>query len=367
MTEDYTVEEVVAEAGQDVLSRAVVSEFTGHYFDGVRSKAHPVTVSFDGEFVQVGGAIGWLEVPLAACTLESPLGKEQRRLTLPGGAHCETREVEAFAALEEASGQRRGLRLVHRLESGWRLALGCLVGLVASVGAFTLYGIPFLATQAAYATPAEVSEMVSRKSFDLLDAEIFEPSALSAERAGGLQRQFGALTADFTAAASAPEAALSYELVFRSGGALGANAFALPSGLIIMTDELVELAENDREILSVLAHEVAHVEKRHGLRSLYQGAGVFMLVSILVGDVASVTSIAASLPAILVESGYSRAFEREADEVAGRYLVAKGWGTEPLRDILARLTEGVDAPTFLSSHPGTEARLDSLEALEGPK
>ncbi len=360
------VEEVVAEVEQDVPSRAVVSEFTGHYFDGVRSKAHPVTVSFDGEFVQVSGGMGWLEVPLAACTLEPPLGKEQRRLTLPGGAHCETREVEAFAALEEASGQRRGLRFVHRLESGWRLALGCLVGLVASVGAFTLYGIPFLATQAAYATPAEVSERVSRKSFDLLDAEIFEPSALSTERAGGLQRQFSALTADF-AAASAPEAALSYELVFRSGGALGANAFALPSGLIIMTDELVELAENDREILSVLAHEVAHVEKRHGLRSLYQGAGVFMLVSILVGDVASVTSVAASLPAILVESGYSRAFEREADEVAGRYLVAKGWGTEPLRDILARLTEGVDAPTFLSSHPGTEARLDNLEALEEPK
>ena len=344
-------------------AKAIVCEFAGNYFDGVRSRAHPVAVSFDGEFVQVRGGegVGWFEVPLSTCTLAPPLGKEQRRLKFLSGAHLETRDVAAFTVLEEASGKGRGLRFVHRLESHWRLALGCLVGLTMSVGAFTLYGIPFLATQAAYATPLEVSEMVSDKSFDLLDSEIFEPSTLDAERATRLRAQFESLTADFAADSDIQP---HYELVFRSGGRLGANAFALPSGLIIVTDELVELAQSDREILSVLAHEVAHVEKRHGLRSLYGGAGVFLLVSVLAGDVASVTSIAASLPAILIESGYSRAFEREADEVAGRYLVAKGWGTEPLRNILERLTEDVAAPTFLSSHPGTEARLKDLEALE---
>ena len=350
---------------QDGTTRAVVSEFTGNYFDGVRSKVHPVAVSFDGEFVQVRGELGWFEVPLSACTLEPPLGRARRKLKLPNGAHLETRDVAAFGALEEASNRGRALRFVHHLESHWRLALGCMVGLLVSVGAFTLYGVPFLATQAAYATPAEVSELMSQTSFDLLDGELFEPSKLSEARTQSLQRQFEALTEDFSVVlsdASSPQ--YTYELVFRSGGAIGANAFALPSGLVVVTDELVALAENDREILSVLAHEVAHVEKRHGLRSLYGGAGVFLLVSVLAGDVASVTSVAASLPAILLESGYSRAFEREADELAGRYLVAKGWGTEPLRAILTRLTEGADMPTFLSSHPGTEARVEALKNLE---
>lgn len=367
MTEYYRGEEVVSEEvaaeGVQNTAKAVVCEFSGNYFDRMRSKAHPAEVSFDGEFVQVQGGqeVGWFEVPLSALTLEPPLGKVRRKLKLPNGAHLETRDVAAFAKLEATSGKGRGLRFVHRLESHWRLTLGCLVGLAMSVGAFTLYGIPFLATQAAYATPLEVSEMVSQKSFDLLDGELFEPSTLSAERSASLQAQFESLTADFAATS---DVQFSYELVFRSGGAIGANAFALPSGLIVVTDELIELAQDDREILSVLAHEVAHVEKRHGLRSLYGGAGVFLLVSVLAGDVASVTSIAASLPAILIESGYSRAFEREADELAGRYLVAKGWGTEPLQDILTRLTEGADVPTFLSSHPGTEARVEALRELE---
>lgn len=334
--------------------------FSGTYFDGVRSKAYAAQILCDGEFVQISGEIDPFEVPLAACTLEPPLGRAQRILRLPNGAHCETADVEAFTKLEEVSGQGRGLRLVHRLESRWRLALGCLLGLIISAGAFTVYGVPFLATQAAYATPLEVAEAVSQRSFDLLDERVFAASSLDPVHAERLQHQFEALVADL---GTHPH----YELVFRSSAALGANAFALPSGLIIVTDELALLAENDREVLSVLAHEVAHVEKRHGLRSLYQGAGVFLLVSAVMGDVASVTSVAASLPAVLIESGYSRAFEREADEVAGRYLVEKGWGTQPLQTILARLTEDAgdaEIPNFFSSHPGTEARLEFLEALE---
>ena len=293
--------------------------FDARYFDGIRSKAHSVEVSCDGEFVQIGGEVAWFELPLAVCTLAPPLGKAGRVLKLPNGACCETNDVEAFTKLEAMSNKGRGLRFVHRLESHWQLALGCLVGLFVSVGAFTVYGVPFLATQAAYATPLEVAEVMSNKSFDLLDKEVFESSELDAERIANLQTQFKTLTAEL---GTQP----NYELVFRRGGFIGANAFALPSGLIVVTDELVELAQSDREILSVLAHEVAHVEKRHGLRSLYQGAGVFLIVSVLVGDVASVTSIAASLPAILIESGYSRAFEREADEVAGRYLHGKRVG-----------------------------------------
>ena len=50
-----------------------------------------------------------------------------------------------------------------------------------------------------------------------------------------------------------------YQLEFRHGGYIDANAFALPSGIIVMTDELVELAKSDDELISVLAHEIGHV------------------------------------------------------------------------------------------------------------
>jgi len=168
------------------------------------------------------------------------------------------------------------------------------------------------------------------------------------------------LTPDFSPA-------FTYRLEFRQGGGLGANALALPSGAIVITDELVALAGDDMEIAAILAHEMTHVEKRHALRSLLQDAGVFLLISILVGDVTSVTSIAASLPTLLVKSGYSRRFESEADEAAGYWLIHKGWGTRPLQDILRRLAihqKGLAGPSWLSTHPDTNRRIAHLQALE---
>ncbi len=65
-----------------------------------------------------------------------------------------------------------------------------------------------------------------------------------------------------------------YSLNFREGGAIGPNAFALPSGTIILTDELVDIAGDDNDmVLAVLAHEIGHVDKKHSLRQIYRAAG----------------------------------------------------------------------------------------------
>ncbi len=57
---------------------------------------------------------------------------------------------------------------------------------------------------------------------------------------------------------------------FRASPIIGANAFALPGGIVIVTDQLMQLAEHDDEILAVLAHEIGHVKHRHVLRGLPQ-------------------------------------------------------------------------------------------------
>ena len=147
---------------------------------------------------------------------------------------------------------------------------------------------------------------------------------------------------------------------------MGANAFALPSGLIIMTDDLVRLAEDDRELGAVLLHEMAHVERRHGVRALLQHAGVFLIVSTLAGDLTAITSLAGALPTMLVESGYSRDFEREADRDAARRMLEMGWGTGPFARMLRRLGAGrAGLPSDVtSSHPLIEERVRNLRALE---
>ena len=86
-------------------------------------------------------------------------------------------------------------------------------------------------------------------------------------------------------------------------------------------------------------------------------------MSVLLGDVVSAGSALAGLPTLLLETGYSRRFELEADAFAARYGLERGWGTEPLERILTRLSENAGStPTFLSTHPATPARLEALRA-----
>jgi predicted Zn-dependent protease len=73
---------------------------------------------------------------------------------------------------------------------------------------------------------------------------------------------------------------------------------------------------------------------------------------------------------LLVQNGYSREMEREADRAAATYLVRAYGSTRPLRDILTRLTAGSgddDLSGLLSTHPATSERLRELAAFDPPR
>jgi Zn-dependent protease with chaperone function len=337
-------------------------ELTGTYFDGKSSKPFPVSVKFDGARVRFRGINGDLELDfmLQDCKFNPPLGNTRRSMLLPGGGRCETSDLQAFAVLENSKGANRVMRLVNFIETRWRLVTGCLIGLILFVWVFTVYGIPFVAKKVAYTIPTEISEKISQKTLQMFDQRLFEPSELDGQKADKLRKIFKNLKQDVAAD-------FDHRLVFRKSQRIGPNAFALPSGQILITDELVALAKNDQELIGILVHEMSHVEKRHGMRMLFQNAGAFFLISVLVGDVASITSIAGTLPTLLVESGYSRKFEKEADQAAGNYLIRNGFGTEPYCNILLRLSESrshYNGFSMMASHPATQQRINYLQELE---
>jgi Zn-dependent protease with chaperone function len=299
-------------------------------------------------------------VPLRHCSTTPPLGGVRRSLILPGGARCETRDAELLALVDDQRGLAGSARIVNFLESGWKTALACLLGLFLCLWGFVAAGIPFLAKMAAAAVPAAVTDRLSRQTLAVLDARFLEPSELGADRSAHLQNLFHGLV-------ERKRSPVNYRLEFRKSSHVGANAFALPSGLIVMTDELVGLAENDRELIGVLAHEIAHAENRHGLRVLFQNAGTLMLVSALAGDMSPISAAGETLPTLLIESGYSRRFEKEADRAAGTYLIRMGWGTVPLQNILTRLAKTAPIhPAFalFSTHPDLEERIDYLKKMD---
>lgn len=119
-----------------------------------------------------------------------------------------------------------------------------------------------------------------------------------------------------------------------------------------MTNDLVEMAANDQRIAFVLLHEIAHVQYRHGLRGTAQNAELATLLVLVAGDVSSANSFVLVLPAFLVETGYSRNMETEADLYAIRAMRKHRLDPTELPAILQRLEQGEGA-----REDGKKARL----------
>lgn len=335
---------------------------TAQLFDGQSAAAHSVTIKATEQILRLTRSTGETsDYLLTAISIDPPLGKTARRLRLPDGGLLETDDHALVTQLDNWKGNTRGLRLVHRLEQKWRLALLSLAGVVIFTLGFLKFGLPAIADKVARSIPLEATAPLTTQTLSMLDKHALTPTELSTETRERLQQIFRDLDRQY-----APD--IECRLVFRQGNELGANAFAFPDGLVLMTDELVEMADNDRQIAGVFLHEMAHVAHRHSLRSAFQSAGVFMVVSILTGDVTATTSLAATLPTVLLESGYSRGFESEADREAGEMMLLLGWGTQDYQEMLSKLTgdgrEGAEVAKYLSTHPITEDRIHQIKQLE---
>lgn len=337
-------------------------EVQGTYFDGKSSVAHRVTMRLIGGHLTIeeDGVPLLQRVSLSQCRLDPPLGKAGRSIRLPGGAVFETPDTAAVAAIERSWGKNRMMRLVHNLESRWKTVAVSFAGIVFFVWLFHTYAIPVLAKEIAFSLPVKINTELSRHTMDILDSHFFQPTGLSPERVEDIKKRFHSLLSSL-----GPDT-FAYRLEFRKSPVIGPNAFALPSGTVVMTDELVKLSVDDRELDGILLHEIGHVKNRHAMRTIIQNAGVFLLLTSLSGDLSEISSAAASLPTVLVHSEYSRAFEKEADRFAALALVRRGESVKPLEDILRRLSRKspkYPGESLLSSHPAMEERLADLEAF----
>lgn len=332
----------------------------GELFDGVTAAATPVTLSLSASGVlSIRGAAGERRVALADCRIAPAVGSTPRLITLPDGATIETRDLELLAFWEASRGRARAARFVTLLESRWRHVLVASGVLVAATLAAWAWGIPAAARLIAFGLPAEANALIGAQAQPTVERLLgFLPTGLPPERQERLRTAFAAVVAE------AGSADFEYDLQFRRSPQIGPNAIALPSGTILLTDELVALADRDEEVLAVLAHEVTHVEQRHGVRSVLQDSGVAFLAGVLLGDLSSATSLGASVPAVLARAGYSRDFEREADHGAAAFCRGRGWGAGPLRVMLERLGQahpGSDEASWLASHPDIGERVQALQ------
>lgn len=335
--------------------------FHGTLFDGETLAATPVTLHVTEGRISSQDETTVLGVAATEVRVSDRLGNTPRYLYLPDGRTVETTDNEAVDAL--LTGQRRGrlVALIHVLETRSRMAATATVLLVATVGATIWWGLPALAYRIAMAVPDRIEQQAGRTALATVN-QILASSELSAADRNRVMIQMKRLTR----AAGLPAAP---EVVFRSMGGQFPNAFALPGGIIVMSDELVKLAVDD-ELAAVLAHEIGHWQYRHGTQSVLRGSTALLVVSAVTGDLSALTTFAGTIPFVLLQRGYSREFETQADRYAVDLLRRAGIGSHHFASILRKLEatrpkQGNDY-TYLSTHPGTDDRIKQIEATSSP-
>ncbi|MBI5577947.1 MAG: M48 family metallopeptidase [Deltaproteobacteria bacterium] len=340
----------------------------GNYYDGKTSAQVPAECRvFDNGVVHVRGpdiAEPLLALPRFDLMASPRLANTARYLYFPHGQKFETKDNPAVDDLLKRFQKRPRLHIVHVLESRKRYILICLVAMSAVMWAVGRYGVPAAARVIAHNLPSSIVQQAGRQTLDILDRTVFKPSQLDESVRQRMASHFEPLVRSHSA--------LRLQIHFRKGGRVGANAFALPNGAIVLTDEMIKLSQHDDELLAVLAHEAGHVARRHGVQRIIQDSLLAFAIMAVTGDVSGTSQVFLGLPVMLTELAYSRDFEREADRYALDYLQSHQIPPRRFADLMRRLQQEKrphDPDTearwsnYLSTHPDMEERLRRFEAL----
>jgi Zn-dependent protease with chaperone function len=275
------------------------------YFDGHTARAHTVTLSIHADLLQVRGESVQCDVDATQVDWGEYTRHSARMVHLPGGAMLQIIDSQALESLLAAQGIRTSK--VAALTTRWSLVLGALGLLIALLLGGYFWGIPAGARVAAPLIPHTYQRMIGESTLRYIDREWLKPSALPKEQQEALLTRWNMIVASAYPNNSAPV----HTIVFRQFPQ-GPNAFALPGGTIVLTDELVSMmAGDDDAIMGVLAHELGHLKYHHSMRLLIEVSALTLGSSMIIGDY---SGFLANAPVIFGQLSYTRRHEREADE-----------------------------------------------------
>ncbi len=157
------------------------------------------------------------------------------------------------------------------------------------------------------------------------------------------------------------------------------NAFAAPGGLVLISRGMLRCCRNEDELAAVLAHEIGHVENQHGLRAIKMGRFSSALMTSLAEagksfggeELAEATRAfegsITDITTTLMNSGYSRKTECQADRSAVAILSRVGYNPEALISMLENMKAhlkpgGLD---FAKTHPSPDVRIAAVRKVIG--
>ncbi|WNC68930.1 M48 family metallopeptidase [Thalassotalea nanhaiensis] len=254
------------------------------------------------------------------------------------------------------------LHLFEQSRVFWLIAL-----LLVPVSFYLLvnYIIPSMAEAVAKQVPHSIKVDIDDEVLSIYDGVMFEVSDLELSQQEEIKTQWQHLLKDLRLDHGA------YSLQFRKGESIGANAFALPGGTVVVTDELVLLFKDKPEaIAAILLHEIGHVELNHSMKILAESVGTTLLMTYFFGDLEGLVEIFSGTAVTLLQNTYSRDLESEADDFAVAKLSLIGQSPQAFADAMRGLTGKSEKQhallKYFSSHPDIKQRINKAEkAAEG--
>lgn len=296
---------------------APCASLAAEYFDGHSAQAHPVHLHVQSDQLLITGEGIRQAVPLAQLRWPERTRHGVRLLHLPDGASLHCRDSVAWDTWAAHAASRRDSLVVHA-QLHWRWALASLLAVMMILVAGYRWGLPAASVVIVAELPEAADETIGDAALAQIDQQrLVGPSTLNEAQRDAIRAAFTAAVAHLPVG-TAPR----FRLEFRHGGRVGPNAFALPGGTIVLTDELVERVHANRDMLiGVLGHELGHLRHRDGMRMLVQSGVIAATASALYGDFSTLLAL---LPTWLAQASYSRDAERQADRESVRLLRANG-------------------------------------------
>jgi Zn-dependent protease with chaperone function len=305
-------------------------EISGDYADGKTSRLEPATLAlYEDGSVEVSLITTGERLFVASndtVVVNSRLGNTPRVVQLQGDIRFITPDNEGVDQYLAAIGKSHAL--IHRLESSMGMVVFSVILTVVLVSGYLASGLPYTARVVADSLPDSVLQSLGAGSLEVFDKLWVDPSKLRRSDKDALLSTFES----YLRMSSVRNARIE----FRSG--IGPNAFALPDGTIVFTDELVTLADNNEELIAILLHEIGHLEHKHLLRRTIQSSMLTVMVVLVVGDLES-ADLMLGLPTVLLDLDYSRDFELEADRYALTQLKAHGISVDHFAGIMTKLQD----------------------------
>ncbi|WP_237057537.1 M48 family metallopeptidase [Microbulbifer sediminum] len=340
----------------------------GRWQDGATSTETPASLEVRGELVRLYVEGQELCAARPGNLAFSPrLGRTPRYISFPQLAgQFETRAHDLVEKLESLDRRKASLvyRFIHRIEQNLLMVALATLVVVALVWGYFAWGVPTASRVVAERLPAGLLDEAAEETLELMSEHYLEPSELTEAR----RREVRAVVGEM-----APAYPLEKLHFFKGGSTTGANAFALPDGTIVFTDELVALAESEDEIAAIFGHELAHVLRRHSLRQVIQGSAISLTIALFTGEVSALGDLILTAPVVFARLSYSRQFELESDEYALALLHERGMDPDAFVSILTKLHEshrpcpagescdgegeGSGWTSYLSTHPHLEQRI----------